>query len=237
MNEFNVWITGGSRGIGLEAALLLSESVKNVFISASSAESFNNNMPRVSKRNNVFVIPCDVTLSADVKSAYRQIEDMTGGVDILINNAGIGIFSSLLDSSEHDFDRTIAVNMKGAYLCNKAVLPRMIARGTGMIINILSVAAESKFTNSSIYAASKAGLRTMSRILREEVRSYGVRIIDILPGATNTDIWDGESRNKFGHRMMSPLDVAKAIKSIIEVNAEGNLITEELIIRPIEGDL
>lgn len=237
MNEFNVWITGGSRGIGLEAALLLSESVKNVFISASSAESFNNNMPRVSKRNNVFVIPCDVTLSADVKSAYRKIEDMTGGVDVLINNAGIGVFSSLLDSSEHDFDRTIAVNMKGAYLCNKAVLPRMIARGTGMIINILSVAAESKFTNSSIYAASKAGLRIMSRILREEVRSYGVRIIDILPGATNTDIWDDESRNKFGHRMMSPLDVAKAIKGVIELNTEGNLITEELIIRPIEGDL
>jgi len=237
MNEFNCWITGGSRGIGLEIALLLSESVKNVFISASTADSFNHNMPRISKLDNVFIIPCDVTLSNEVESAFNKIKDISGNVDVLINNAGIGLFSSLLDSSEQDFDRTIAVNIKGAYLCIKAVLPEMISQKRGMIINILSVAVDSKFTNTSLYAASKAGLRTMSRILREEVRAQGVRIIDIVPGATNTDIWDDESREKFGKRMMSPLDVAKAIKGVIELNSEGNLITEELIIRPIEGDL
>lgn len=237
MNEFNVWITGGSRGIGLETALLLSESFKNVFISASSADSFKENMARISKRDNVFIIPCDVSKSDDVASAYNRIVNISRSIDILINNAGIGIFSSLLDSSEQDFDRTMAVNIKGAYLCNKAVLPEMIARKKGMIINILSVAVDSKFTNTSLYAASKAGLRTMSRILREEVRAQGVRIIDVLPGATNTDIWDVESREQFGSRMMSPLDVAKAIRSTIELNLAGNLITEELIIRPIEGDL
>ncbi len=238
MKNKRIWLTGASRGIGFETAKLLAKNDVTLFLSARRRESFDDVIQHFQSSEKVYIIPCDVSNSDNVKNAYAEIKEIKGGVDILINNAGIGIFKSFLETSEKDFDDTIATNLKGVFLCTKAVLPDMLEnKGNGIIINILSVATQTVFEGTAIYSASKSALLAMDRVLRNEVRSKGIRIIDILPGATESDMWDEKTRAKFCDRMMQPVDVAKVIVNTIKMNMEERLITEEIIMRPIGGDL
>jgi short-subunit dehydrogenase len=111
----------------------------------------------------------------------------------------------------------------------------MIENKSGTIINILSVAAKKIFTNSSIYAASKAGLELFSKVLREEVRELNIRIINIYPGATSTEIWPENAIDKFSDKMMSPEKLANFIYDIYANTSD--LSPEEVVVRPITGDL
>jgi short-subunit dehydrogenase len=238
MKNKRIWLTGASRGIGLETAKLLAKKGLTLFLSASSPDSFKPVISQFKEFENIFFYPCDISDSNEVKNTYSKIQKLHQGVDILINNAGIGIFRSFLDTTEDDFDETIAVNLKGAFLCTKAVLPGMLKnKNNPMIINILSVATKKVFTGTVAYSTSKSALLTMSRVLREEVRTYGIKIIDIIPGATETDMWNAEIRQKYRVDMMQPVDIAKVIVNTIELNIEKRLITEEVLIRPIGGDL
>jgi short-subunit dehydrogenase len=136
-----------------------------------------------------------------------------------------------------DFDNILAVNLRGPFLTMKAVINGMIERKSGIIININSVAAKKTFTNSTAYSASKAGLLAMTSSLREEVRQYGIKIIDILPGATDTDIWSDKAREKYSHRMMQAGDVADSIMSILKLALNERIMPEEITLRPTLGDL
>jgi short-subunit dehydrogenase len=102
-------------------------------------------------------------------------------------------------------------------------------------VNIVSVSATTTFLNSSVYSASKAGVLALSRCLRSEVRKKGIRVIDVLPGAVETKMWDRESRRKHGRKMMKPSDVADVVVAAFKL--PGNVLTEEIIMRPLEGDL
>ncbi|MBK8551528.1 MAG: SDR family NAD(P)-dependent oxidoreductase [Ignavibacteria bacterium] len=105
----------------------------------------------------------------------------------------------------------------------------------GHIINILSVAANTAFENSAVYAASKAGLLAMSNSLREEVRRYNIKISNILPGAVETPMWDSKSRQRYKNRMMSPVDIAKITLNVFQ--QPRKVLIEDLIVRPVKGDL
>jgi len=237
MKKKRIWLTGASRGIGLETAKILAKTGSVIFMSASTEQSLKNIKSEFAGYENCYLMPCNVASNDEIKATYTKIKEITDGIDILINNAGVGIFKDFMETSEEEFDRLIDVNLKGPFLCSKAVIPGMITQQSGMIINILSVAAITAFPGSSIYSASKAGLLTVSRILRKEVRNDGIRVIDILPGATESDMWDEKSRKESGHKMMQPEDVARVILNTIELNIEGRLLTEEVLIRPIGGDL
>ena len=235
MNKDRIWITGASRGIGFETALLLAEQGMTLFLSArnNSTELQEN----ILNKYDAEFIKCDVSDSSQVRSAYDRIRSKAGGLDILINNAGIVIYNDLVDSSEEEFDNLMNINFKGPYLTIKAALPDMLKQSKGLIMNVSSVAALRYFRSSALYSASKAALLALSRTLRDEVRTMGVKVVDILPGATNTDMWDPASRDKFGDKMMQSSDVANAIQKLIELNRENRILAEELIIRPIGGDL
>jgi len=153
----------------------------------------------------------------------------------LINNAGITSFKKVEHNSLEDIESIIQTNLLGSIYTIKAVLPLMIKKNKGTIINILSVVTEKIFQQSGAYSASKAGLKAFSQVLREEVRKYNIRVINVYPAATNTDIWSEENKTKFAHRMMNPADIAKMVISIYE--HPGNVVTEEIVLRPIEGDL
>ncbi len=237
LSEKKIWITGASRGIGLATAELLASSGAVVFASSSNAEDLKNKFKALSKLQEIIPIKCDVSNKNDIVKAYKSIKDYYGVPDILINNAGVGIFKPFLDTDYEDFTKIIDVNLKGPFLTEKAILPDMIERKSGVIMNILSVAVNSTFLNSSVYSASKAGLLTMDRILREEVRKYGIKIIDMLPGATISGIWSDEDIAINGFRMMKPIDMALAIKNTLELSYLGNLMVEEIIIKPQLGDL
>jgi len=111
----------------------------------------------------------------------------------------------------------------------------MIEQGGGTIINIISIAAKKIFTNSSVYSASKAGLLAYANSLREEVRQYNIKIINVVPGATETPIWREEVRNDYSGKMMKAEDIAQLLVWLYL--QKGNLVTEEIVVRPIFGDL
>lgn len=227
------WITGASSGIGKELAKkFYQQDYFTALTSRNISSKYFDFVDETSQR--VIFSNADVSDYNSILSAYELISK-SGFVDLLINNAGTTSFTLAEDDSPELINKIISTNLLGAIYSIKCVLPEMIKRKRGTIINILSVAAEKIFTKSSAYAASKAGLLAYSNALREEVRKYNIKVINVLPGATATPIWPSSALEKFSFRMMKPEDLAELIFNIA-VN-DKNIVAEEITIRPIQGDL
>lgn len=229
-----VWITGASRGIGRAIAERLVRDGYRVALSARSADTLRDIAGQFPEEQ-VLYVECDVREEESVYFAYKTIEERFGRVDILVNNAGMGVFAPLVELPVQDFDDMIATNLRGVFLCAKAVLPAMLRRKSGTILTINSVAAVSVFTASSGYGASKAGALAMSRSLRAEVRDHNIRVIDIILGATETEIWDEDERDQYRGRMIQPDDVADIVPALFDANRR--MMVEEIVLRPQRGDL
>ncbi len=232
-----IWLTGASRGIGRAIAEKLIPTNANLVFSASSKDSFKDMVSAFTDLSNIYFFPFDLGLYKEIKNTYERISSIFGKVDILINNAGIGIFKLMTEMTPEDFDKVLSVNFKGSYFCIQSVLPEMIKQQSGMIINISSIAAIDYFVSGTVYGASKAALTSMTNSLREEVRNHGIKVIDILPGATETEIWDKESLENFSNRMMKPEDIADVVLSAIILNSNPRLMTESIIVKPQLGNL
>ncbi|HBB26192.1 MAG TPA: hypothetical protein DCZ59_08000, partial [Bacteroidetes bacterium] len=180
---------------------------------------------------------CDVASDDSVAEAHGRIVETFGPVDVLINNAGIAMFSPAEQTSMSDYADHLEVNLLGAVRCSQRVLPEMIRRRRGMILSMNSVASVTAFENCTAYAASKAGLLAYTRGLRKEVRRHGVKVVDLLVGATATDIWSAAMLEEHQHRMISPSDVALAALDVILRYDHPTMMIEEMIIRPQLGDL
>jgi 3-oxoacyl-[acyl-carrier protein] reductase len=230
-----VWITGASSGIGRAAAIEFAKTGAKVFASGRRAAELERiNIELDSDKISVVVFPCNVASHANVDQTVKKIL-ANGKIDCLINNAGITSFKLAEDNSVNEINDIIQTNLLGSIYAIKAVLPQMISNGGGTIINILSVVTKKTFTKSSIYAASKMGLLGYTNSLREEVRKHNIKVINVIPGATATPIWSKEIRNQFSNRMMTAEDIARVL--VWAFLQKENLVTEELILRPIEGDL
>ncbi len=231
-----VWITGASTGIGKEIANAISKAGHIVVISArrkSRLAAIASEIKFAGREATAFV--CNVSSERSVQSTAKRIREKYGKIDALINNAGVTVFKSFLDTKVFDFDNIISTNLRGTFLCIKAVLPFMIKLRKGHIINILSVSAKSVFTNSSAYAASKAGTLALSNCLRKEVRRYNIKVSNILPGAVETPMWDRKSIQKYHNRMMLPSDIAQIVLDVF--NQPKKVLIEDVVIRPMKGDL
>jgi short-subunit dehydrogenase len=235
LSESIIWVTGASRGIGAACAKHLIRTGANVALSARKGDSLTTLTESLATGARYHVVPCDVASKDSVDTAYKDITFKLGAVDILINNAGLGIFAPFHELSIEDVDAMLNVNLRGAFLCTQAVLSSMMERSEGVIVNINSVAALKTFKNGSMYAASKAGLLAMSRVVREEVREHGIKVIDLMIGATETDIWSVEARNEFSPRMMQPDDIAESLLATLRLSPR--MMPEELVLRPQHGDL
>lgn len=233
VNE-KIWITGTSSGIGKSIANVFANSGYNVYATARRKETLELHPDAIQERAAIKYFQVDISSKEDV---FLFVDKTFGGegIDCLINNAGITSFAKVEQNSIKDIESIIQTNMLGSIYTIKAVLPLMIKKNKGTIINILSVVTEKIFQQSGAYSASKAGLKAFSQVLREEVRRYNIRVVNVYPAATNTDIWSEENKTKFAHRMMNPDDVANIILSIYKQT--GNLVTEEIVLKPIEGDL
>jgi len=231
-----IWVTGASRGIGAAIARAFAATGAHVVLSGRNVQELDRNTRKIRLLDqNASFLKCDVTSEASVTRAYTSIVKRYHVVDVLVNNAGVTCFKSFGKTAVRDFDTILATNLRGTFLCTKSVLPAMVKRRAGVIINIVSVAALTTFENSSAYAAAKAGILAMSRGLRSEVRKKGVRVIDILPGAVETEMWHYAARKKYHEKMMQPEDVAEVVVSAFRQSQR--VLTEEIVIRPIEGDL
>ena len=230
-----IWITGASSGIGKSVALEFAKIGCNVFISARRAQELERFKDEAGKPGeNIFSFPCNVASSTNVDQTLKKIIN-EHELNCLINSAGITSFKHSYDNSVNEINDIINTNLLGSIYSIKSVLPTFIKNESGTIINILSVVVDKTFTKSSVYAASKMGLLGYSNSLREEVRKYNIRVLNIIPGATETSMWSQETRKEKSEVMMNPESIARIIVSAYL--QKDNLVTEEIVLRPITGDL
>lgn len=237
LKDLRCWITGSSRGIGLAIAKRFIKEFGTVIISSKNKDSLNTTRKELSNQRNVFLFPCDVADSTSVETVSEKIHNIIGGIDVLINNAGVFKFASFLNSTEEEFDLIHNVNTKGVFLCTKSVLPKMIESQFGIIGTINTVASTTVYNECALYSSSKAGALMLSRTLRQEVRKYGIKVIDFMLGATDTEIWHPKVREKYHEQMMKPDDVAEAVFQAIVLSLNDKLHLEEVVLRPKYGDL
>jgi short-subunit dehydrogenase len=231
-----VWVTGASTGIGREIANEFSKAGYIVVVTGrrkSRLVQIASEIKFAGREATAFV--CNMLSERSIIGTAKRIREKYGRIDCLINNAGVTTFKTFLDTKSFDFDNVINTNLRGTFLAIKYVLPQMIKNKGGHIINILSVAATTVFTNSSVYAASKAGILAMANSLRKEVRHLNVKVTNVLPGATETPMWDNKTRQKHSSKMMTANEVAQIVLQIFE--QPKKIMIEDVTIRPIKGDL
>jgi short-subunit dehydrogenase len=228
-----VWITGASSGIGKAAVKEFASVGINIFASARRVTELERLKEEINS-DHLEIFPCNVASQANVDQTFKKITT-ENQINCLVNNAGITSFKSAEDNTIKEIDDIINTNLLGSIYTIKSVLPHMKKIGGGTIINILSVVTQKTFTNSSVYTSSKMGLLGYLKVLREEVRDYKIRVLNIIPGATESAMWTREMREEHAHRMMNPESIARLmVSSFLQ---KDNLVTEEIIVRPIEGDL
>jgi 3-oxoacyl-[acyl-carrier protein] reductase len=209
-------VTGASRGIGAAIAVALAEAGAAVAVNyrnrAEAADALVADLNTAGHR--ATAVAADVSQSLAVAEMVERVSVALGPIDILINNAGIAIVRGVDDLSEDDFDRTIAVNLKSAYLCTQAVLPSMRARKWGRIVNISSGAARGAGAIGPHYNASKAGMEGLTRGYAARLVKDGITVNAVAPSLVDTDMMSGRPDlaariplGRFGH----PEEVAQAV--------------------------
>ncbi len=230
-----IWITGASSGIGKSAVKEFARVGSHVFASARRVTELERLKDELAEEKlDVDLYPCNIASAANVDQTVKKIVS-EHNIDCLINNAGITTFKDALDNSIPEINDIIKTNLLGSIYTIKYVLPHMVEQGGGTIINMLSVVTNKIFERSSAYAASKTGLKAYTDVLREEVRKYNVKVINIIPGATETPMWPMEVRKENTERMLESDDIARVL--VWAYLQKGNMVSEEITVKPVQGDL
>lgn len=221
-------VTGASRGIGAATARALAQAGARVALlarSASRLEALAGELP-----GNPLAAAVDLSEASSVDSAVARLNTAFGGApDILVNNAGIFRPASLDSTSLEDFSAAVQLNLVAPFLLVRALLPAMLARGSGHIVTIGSAADRQAFSENAAYSASKYGVRGLHEVLRVEAQHTGVRATLISPGPVDTPIWDdipkdsGYTRFRPRSQMLPPAAVADAILFAVTRPVEVNI--------------
>jgi short-subunit dehydrogenase len=231
-----VWITGASSGIGralVETFVRHGDTVVGTAREEAKLLEVKAGLGESGQR--CFILACDIRQETAVGSTARVILDRFKKIDVLVNCAGVTYFKDFLSTTATEFDEVVDTNLKGTYLVTRSVLPSMLDRRAGLILNIVSYAAKTSYTLSSAYAASKAGVEALMNGLRAEVRDKGIKIVNVFPGAVLTPIWPPKHRERYADRMMRPEEFAEPLYQLTCL--PPSMMVEELIVRPQGGDL
>lgn len=235
-----VLITGASQGIGAAIAKVFAKEVRGVRL-ALVARNERNLATAVRACAKLLGGPgaavesfaCDVSDDASVAAMAAAVTKRFGGVDVLINNAGKFEGAPLAEMSVAQFDRLIGANLRSVFLVSKAFVPAMAARGSGDIFNMSSIAGLDAYPGGAGYCAAKFGVTGLSKVMRAELKTKGVRVCCVFPGATWSPSWGGSGVPAV--RMMPAEDVARAFLDVYRLTR--NTVVEEIVLRPQLGDL
>jgi 3-oxoacyl-[acyl-carrier protein] reductase len=218
LKNARVLITGGSLGIGRETARLLAEAGANVLITGRSEPR----LKKTAEEIGVKYVTADVANPADIERTFQAVETELGGLDVLINNAGIGEFAPLTELSLEQFQQVYAVNVFGAALMAQQAARIFIRQSSGTIINISSTAGTRGFKGGSVYASSKFALRGMTQCWQHELRPHNIRVILINPSEVTTAFGNADRQERSEEaKKLRPLEIAHAIKGALEMDNRG----------------
>jgi NAD(P)-dependent dehydrogenase (short-subunit alcohol dehydrogenase family) len=232
----SVLITGASRGIGRATAILFAERGARVALTGRDMQALLAVEQQITNAGGqAFHLFCDVSDEWSVKRLVEDIHAEYETIDVLINNAGVGIIGPVESYPLKSWRTTISTNLTGAFLMSRQVVPIMKTQGSGRIINISSGAGRNGIANYAAYCASKFGLYGFTEALGLEVRNDGILVSTVFPGSTDTYFSgrtpEREQERESGKGRLSAYEVAEAIVGLCETNA--NAWTSELVIRPL----
>lgn len=208
-------VTGGSKGIGYAIAEALLKAGATVFICGRDKRDLKDSMSMLSHHGPVDGELCDVRSEEQVKMMLAECIRLFGGVDILINNAGIGYFGKTVEEmSGGEFRHTIETNLTGVFYCCHHAIPLIKQRGGGYIINISSLAGQNAHPKMAAYNASKFGLNGFSEALMQEVRQDNIKVSYICPGSVNTS-FGGDSPSDEKSWQLQPSDIARVVVDLL----------------------
>ena len=210
-------VTGGTKGIGYAIARALITAGADVSISARRQDEIERVAAELSKLGGGRCVGfvCDVRDEAQVKSFFASTVQALGGLDILINNAGIGIFAPVESTSGDAFRAVIETNLCGVFYCCHEAIPLMKQRGGGYIINISSLAGTNAHPKMAAYNASKFGLNGFSEALMQEVRHENIKVSYIMPGSVNTEFGGDEPSDEKSWQLQ-PEDIASVVINLLQ---------------------
>lgn len=206
-------VTGSTKGIGLAVAERMINEGASVVVSARTEADVEAVAARLG--DDAMGVPCDVADPAACQRLVDQTVEQWGRIDVLVNNAGFGIFKSISDMTVEEWRRQIDVNLGGVFYLSKAALPHLSASGDGFIVNIGSLAGRNFFAGGTGYNASKAGLLGLTEAMMLDVRYDDVRVSVIMPGSVNTD-FRGKTQSPERSWPLQADDCALAVMHLLE---------------------
>lgn len=228
-------ITGASSGIGRATAVAFAKAGIDLVLISRSPEGLESVALEVAHTGvKVQTHPLDLSIVDRVAHEVGQIAAELP-IDLLVNSAGIAYTGDLRNTSLHDWQRVLDLNLTSAFQCIQSVLPGMRDRQRGTIINVASIAARNAFPGWGAYSVSKAGLVSLSKVLAAEERSHGIRVVVITPGAVNTPLWETIQEDFDRTQMLTPDIVAQSILHTALLPPQA--VVDELIVMPSAGAL
>jgi NAD(P)-dependent dehydrogenase (short-subunit alcohol dehydrogenase family) len=222
-------VTGGGRGIGRAIAVRLARLGASVAICGRDASALASTLRELqSVGGRAHTQQTDVTLAKEVDALVSGTESVLGPVSVLVNNAAIGIFGPIQERTEEEWDAVLSTNLKSVFLVSRAVIPGMIRRGGGDIVNISSLAGRNTFAGGAIYCASKWGLQGLTGCMAEDLRQFNIRVGSVLPGSVATNFGQ---RAKDAGKALAPEDVAHAVAMLLTQRAQSFI--SEVQLRPL----
>lgn len=212
------FITGGTRGIGFAVAQALLAQGGRVAITGTSADGAARAATKLLSEghaaDSVLALQCDVRDAASVEAAMEKTSGRMGGIDVLVNNAGVGVGDAIAKLAPEEWHRIIDTNLTGVFHCCRAVIPHLRQRGGGWIISVSSLSSKSPFPNGAAYCAAKAGVNAFSDALMQELRDDKIRVSCVLPGSVDTG-FSGRSASAGTDWKLRPEDVAQTIVGLL----------------------
>ncbi|MGB0525902.1 MAG: SDR family oxidoreductase [Flammeovirgaceae bacterium] len=225
-------VTGASRGIGKEIALTLGRHGMNVVLAARSEAGLKIVQGELNEMGvKSLVVPTDIAEERDVNRLFTRAVGAFSQIDVVINNAGLGVFKPVEEINASEWDTVMRVNVRGTFLLTKAVIPYMKKRKQGVIINIASDVSKRTFANGSVYCASKYAQHAFAESVRKEVVQQGIKVSNIYPGTVDSSFADSEQGADYKKDWLQPSDIANAVVYVLQ--APSHVVIDEIMLHPV----